>query len=346
MRPASRAPDNIGVEITETAVRSSWIKMSREEWRAYFALSHLSWGVTALVMLATVATVLMSPLKFSGALIPPEAVIGLGFGILFLFYANVRKDPFIVILSNGIALSATFRIVAGFFSYTAQFWGRAFPLRDAVLARADQGLGFDWVASLVWQNQHPLLAELLNSAYSSPVFQFVALLAAQFVFTSVRRFQLLILSSQMAALATSLLAGLLPALGAYSFFKVTPGVHQGIALATMNQHVADILSLRGADPVLPFEAIQGIVTFPSYHAALGVLLIWAAWPHPVLRWISIVLNLALITATPLSGAHYIVDVIAGFCVACLALWVATTVARKIDVREGVLAQSQPVGILA
>ena len=84
---------------------------------------------------------------------------------------------------------------------------------------------------------------------------------------------------------------------------------------------------------------------PSFHAALGVLLIWAVWPERALRWISVVLNVTMIAATPFLGAHYLVDVIAGLCIASISIRITTIIARRIDIREGVSAPGPTAAIL-
>jgi len=60
---------------------------------------------------------------------------------------------------------------------------------------------------------------------------------------------------------------------------------------------------------------EGIITFPSLHAALGVLFPTALWRTQVVRWLAFVLNGLMLVATPAYGSHYVVDVIAGVIVA-------------------------------
>jgi membrane-associated phospholipid phosphatase len=66
---------------------------------------------------------------------------------------------------------------------------------------------------------------------------------------------------------------------------------------------------------------EGIITFPSLHAALGVLFPAALWRVRKLRWIALTLNGLLLLATPVYGSHYMVDVAAGILVAA-ACWFA------------------------
>ena len=92
---------------------------------------------------------------------------------------------------------------------------------------------------------------------------------------------------------------------------------------------ADILALR--DHALPvIGRTQGIISFPSYHTVLGVVLAYAARGR---KWFipSLVLNLLLIAAVMTEGAHYGVDLLSGLAVAFVSIaatrWLLARTAR-------------------
>jgi membrane-associated phospholipid phosphatase len=66
---------------------------------------------------------------------------------------------------------------------------------------------------------------------------------------------------------------------------------------------------------------EGIITFPSLHAALGILFGAALWRVKGIKWAGLVLNGAMLIATPAYGSHYFVDVIAGILIAAVC-WIA------------------------
>lgn len=66
----------------------------------------------------------------------------------------------------------------------------------------------------------------------------------------------------------------------------------------------------------------GLIDFPSYHAALAMLTIWAFIKTPMLKWVMLIINVWIILATFLLGFHYLIDVIAAFVLVCLLLWIA------------------------
>ncbi len=59
-------------------------------------------------------------------------------------------------------------------------------------------------------------------------------------------------------------------------------------------------------------------------------LFFALWPVRYIGWISVLLNLAMIAATPVDGSHYFSDVVAGLILAALS-WIAV---RQIFTRVG------------
>ena len=70
--------------------------------------------------------------------------------------------------------------------------------------------------------------------------------------------------------------------------------------------------------------------FPSFHMALAILFTWGFWRIPVARWIALALNVAMAAATPLSGGHYFVDLIAGAVVALVCIAGVSWAHRIID----------------
>jgi membrane-associated phospholipid phosphatase len=68
--------------------------------------------------------------------------------------------------------------------------------------------------------------------------------------------------------------------------------------------------------------LTGIVSFPSFHAASAVLYIWALWPARVVGPVATVLNLLMMAATPVIGAHYVIDVFGGVALAATSIFLA------------------------
>ena len=79
-------------------------------------------------------------------------------------------------------------------------------------------------------------------------------------------------------------------------------------------------ALRGGTlHAIQLDNLEGLITFPSFHTAAALMFIWALRTVPYVRWPAIVLNVALIAATPIDGAHYFIDLVGGAAVAFAAL---------------------------
>ena len=97
---------------------------------------------------------------------------------------------------------------------------------------------------------------------------------------------------------------------------LTPADYPNLAPQASFVHLADMLALRaGGTFTLDIEKAQGIITFPSYHAALGLLLLIGAFANRGLRWPFVAMNITMIAASPIDGGHYFVDVAAGLAIA-------------------------------
>ena len=65
---------------------------------------------------------------------------------------------------------------------------------------------------------------------------------------------------------------------------------------------------------------EGVITFPSLHAALAVIMIAALWPIATLRWPILALECRACSSPPRSTARIIsIDVLAGIVIAVLSL---------------------------
>ncbi len=180
----------------------------------------------------------------------------------------------------------------------------ALPFQDALFLHADQLVGFDWRQWAQFVAQRPLLTWLFDRAY----YTLPAQLGLVCLITALCRDRLrtaeFLWVAIVALCITCVISGLLPAVGTQA--------HLGLAGAV---HMPDLLALRGVGP-LRFDAgrLNGIVTFPSYHAALGALFIWSTRRTGIAGFAVLALNLVMIPAILTVGGHYLVDVIGGFAV--------------------------------
>jgi membrane-associated phospholipid phosphatase len=245
------------------------------------------------------------------------------------FYRNWRHDERLAAGLESTAQLIAFAAVGAPLSYLAAATGGAIPLQDHVFDAMDRALGFDWMALLHWLNDAPVTFGGLRLIYSSLLPQMtIAVLCLAFSgrLEWLRTFMLAFI---FAALATIAISAVLPAAGVWLHYgltgadaRVVPVVHTVWPVFT---------GLRdGSVRALVAVGAEGVITFPSLHAALAVIMIAALWPIAWLRWPVLILNTVMLAATPIDGAHYLVDVFAGVAIAggsLLAAWAVVKRAR-------------------
>jgi len=111
-----------------------------------------------------------------------------------------------------------------------------------------------------------------------------------------------------------------PAGGAYAYYHPV-----GIGSSYVEQFLA---TRSGLITALTLDQVEGIIQFPSYHAAAAVLLAYAFASLP--RWIAvpgIIFETTLAVSAVPMGGHHLVDVLAGAAVGAVSLAIATRFAR-------------------
>jgi membrane-associated phospholipid phosphatase len=173
-------------------------------------------------------------------------------------------------------------------SYVGEVSG--LTLRDQQIIWVDRRLGFDWLGLMHTLDHWPRIMRVLNTAYAS--------------FTPQLLFTVLVL-----AIPT---LGPMLALADHVRFDNLPTIGRTTA------HI--VMALReGSMKTIDYKAVDGIISFPSLHAAVAVIVPYALrWNRPLFLSICALDSLMLISAIP-SGNHYLADVLAGVAVAVLVI---------------------------
>jgi membrane-associated phospholipid phosphatase len=283
---------------------------------------YLIWAVIAAVALIVGAAGTVGPfhidlpsyLRVASACILMVAIAG--------FYSRFRPDPKLASALTGTAQLAAFAAVGAPLSYIAASVG--LPLWDDALAIWDRSLGFDWMAWLAAMDAHPTLHLAFRFAYLSFTVQATITILALAFTHHLTRLRIFIFGFMLATFVTIAISALMPAQGVWGQLHLAANNYPNIDPATQSLHLAVFHGLRdGSFRTLMGLGSEGIITFPSLHAALGLLFMVAVWPLRYLRWVMIALNLLMIGATPIDGGHYFSDVIAGLAIAALCWWAAT-----------------------
>ena len=195
------------------------------------------------------------------------------------------------------------------------------PFADQLLAAADAALGFDWVDYALWLDRRPWLLDLMDIGYTGlttySIVLFLLLLTGR---QAVQRCRELMVLFFLSALACMTSGALFPAMAAAFHHGPVRSLFHHIDPYRGAYHVAHLVALR-SDPahILVLDDLPGLVTFPSFHTAMGVIAIYCARSTPWLFLPSMLINVLMIASTPLLGSHYFIDVLAGAAVAAAAI---------------------------
>lgn len=184
---------------------------------------------------------------------------------------------------------------------------------DPGLEAVDRALGFDWKALFDFYVQQPMLADLSRTAYYSFALQlsFIPLLALAFGRTDTVWTYLL--AYLLAVLATIAIFPMFPAIGPYIRHGIKMGELPAIAgdfpwQWKFGGWIEDLQHGRIHDMA---KVPSGLAEMPSFHAAAGIIFIWASREIKFL-WLPIfLLNIGMIFAALIIGGHYLIDILVG-----------------------------------
>lgn len=251
-----------------------------------------------------------------------------GFG-LCLIYRHWRRttDPVLDALSRGLMIAlfaAALTHQLNIFNHLSTSYG--FSLVDGQLAAWDAALGFDWNGYVQGVMASGLFRTVLSAAYGPGVGVGLAVISAVALakrrLDRVEELAFLALGSSIICVLVSIL---MPAYGAWHM--LADAQTRSIAPLSewmMHSHwLEQLQALRGVDAIsLDLTAMEGIVTFPSFHSCLGAIIIWCSRGSWAGVAAGTALGGAILAATPVFGEHYLVDVLAGVAVVAglAAVW--------------------------
>jgi len=198
-------------------------------------------------------------------------------------------------------------------------------LWDQRLAAADRAIGFNWPVVLHLLDKVPVAIWVLGLAYHSLTVQMIVVIVALSGLTRFDTLRTMVCAAILSGFVTILISGLTPAMG--NLFDPSHYRHLWPSVAWLEQGL--ISGLRdGSRHVLDLTMLMGIVSFPSFHATLAAIFIWAFRAIPRLAVPGGAWAILTIIATPVFGGHYGADVIMGLILAPPAIVAANYLTRR------------------
>ena len=290
-------------------------------------LDNVIWILIALVavFIPITATVSEFTIALQSFIAPASVCLLLKLGAYY--YGDRRTAYDLASVFESTTQLVAFSAVAAPLSYIAA--AASLSLQDAALAHLDHAFGFDWKALLALMDNSPRFFKLMHAAYLSLMPQMIAAVLLLGFTRRLAWLRVYMLAFIFAALVTIAISTFLPAKGAWLHYEITDTT---VALPISHTSWPVFFGLRdGSFRLLTAMGAEGIITFPSLHAALAVILVMAFWPVPIARWIAVAINSLTIMATPIDGSHYFIDVLAGIAIAILCFAAARALVMRLIV---------------
>ena len=275
-----------------------------------------AWGMLAGLAAIILAWFAISPLQ----LVVDEALTGtlmagallFALGLLNVARASSRLGALLLALSFFMIMGVLGRAL----NYLAVSLG--YPYQDALFARANDLLGFDWQAHVLWLNEHPSLVKLLDFAYSSYTWLIPLTIVGLALWGRQARLREFLLLFSLTGFLCVGIGAFVPALGAYGYYGFSVAGLENIP-AYVTAYLSDMEAVRaGTQTEFIVSEATGLTTFPSFHTVMALLFAWA-WRGTWLQWPMAALSALTIAATPMMGAHYLIDLVGGATVFWLTL---------------------------
>lgn len=205
---------------------------------------------------------------------------------------------------------------------TANYMAMSFnlPLADGLLVRMDEAIGFDWHGFIGFFNERPLIASVLSGAYQSFLVQIALAPVLLLLLGDARRAHAFMIAYGLLTLIAAVIAIWFPAYGAYAHHGFSSGEFANINTYFGFEFIEQFEAVRNDEVyVVSADTMSGILTFPSVHAGVAYLLIWAAWSNIWLRYPFLGLNLAMALSAVVNAGHYFVDIVASIPLAVLCV---------------------------
>jgi hypothetical protein len=290
---------------------------------------------TAFKMLVTLAIIIvdavwiaMTDFRFDVASAAKVVAVSSFLIAIGWFYRVKRPMENFEVMCTETALLLAFSTAGAVLSYLITSWN--LPLIDPWLIKTDAMLGFDWMAYAGFVNSRVWLHNLSSIVYVTTISQIalcVVVLGLSGRVIESRQLGAAVIISGLICIGVS---GILPSAGALGFIRPDADfVASGLPIVDLayKQEFFDLRS--GAQRYISLDALHGLIAFPSYHGTLSALVVIGLWNVRYLRWPALVLNTAVLMATPVDGGHHLTDALAGVGVALLAWYLAGRFAERV-----------------
>jgi membrane-associated phospholipid phosphatase len=310
--------------VEEGARIASGCNMADTDVRVAWQLFNLNW-----IPIAAMGSVLLLAIAVSNFALEPvafgtTAVIAVVSGLIAYIYTFARgraADPKVTFSLGTISQVILVTAIVGPLSYVAG--ATHLPLQDQTFLLIDRAMGMDPEPIARFVDAHPMIARCLHTGYGFIKWPLLGIPIILTMTLRLVRLQVFMGALCFALAVTIAISALVPAIGTFYGLQLQAEGFGTLDTTVYAAQLRDIVALRnGSLRYLELFQLAGIVSFPSFHAASAVLYMWALWPVRGFASLSIATNVLMIAATPVIGAHYMIDVFGGILVAVVSIMLA------------------------
>lgn len=196
-----------------------------------------------------------------------------------------------------------------------------FPYVDEILIRWDGTLGISWEKYFHFVQNNNFISTIMGYSYISLTFFSFLGFFILVIQVDLKRTRFFLETFLFTAVICTAIGMLFPAKAAVAMYYGHATTAANLATLPGVYHIEPLEQLRsGAAFSLDLNNLPGLVTFPSFHTAAGIILVISFW-RTALFPIILAYSAIMIASTPVLGGHYFVDLIGGTAVAVLVAYV-------------------------
>ncbi|MBB4173310.1 hypothetical protein GGR93_001071 [Sulfitobacter noctilucicola] len=197
------------------------------------------------------------------------------------------------------------------------------PVLDDLLLGFDHLFGYHWPDAVEWlASNYAWFGRVLSHVYLSSFAQLILVIVVLGATGRNDKLNQLLLTGMFGLFITFVVWQIFPNFSMGIHYPIPAEAEQAIRLVT-NTAYGEMLkdaALNGI-PLISNETMMGVVAFPSYHTVMTCLTVWFLY-RTVAFWPALMLNILMVPAIHIHGAHHILDFVGGIIVFFAALWVS------------------------
>lgn len=238
-----------------------------------------------------------------------------------LTYRYIERSERIASTFICAGLLILFSSVISLFNYLLLPLVRA-PI-DEQLAVIDAFFGYHWPTVMQWAADHPIINLILKISYMTTMFQVTLLIVLLGLTGKLKQLDVLLLSVIISATTAICFWAIFPSMGTTTIHELSPELWATVAPVVDYAYAQDLrhIAVHGPDRIGPYE-VRGLIAFPSYHASLAFIAMFASRPFKYLFPFMVVLNIIIIPSVFVHGGHHFVDPFAGFVLFAMSWYIA------------------------